>query len=209
MKIVQWNTDTAYDMMRDDASFKGALPVPGAREIEPTLDELTRYGRENGVIIVNTADWHNEETQEISDEPDYQTTFPAHCMRGTKGARFVPATRPRKPYTIDWQDETFDEKALLAAQEIVMYKDHFGIFQGSKHADRVVELLNPDRVVVYGVATNVCVNYAVEWLLERGREVYVITDAIKELPGSNLDEILQGWEDGGATLLTAEQYMNG
>lgn len=209
MKTIHWNVDTQYDFMRDDKSFKGNLPVEGARGIEETLSELTRYARDNSRQIVNTGDWHNEDSEEISDEPDYQTTFPEHCMQNTKGAKFVPATRPRNPYVVDWQNGAIDETALLETPEVVLYKDHFGIFQGNKHADRVVQLLDPDRVVVYGVATNVCVHYAVEGLLDRGKEVYVVTDAIKELPGLPLEEVLRGWENKGATLLTANEYMNG
>ena len=31
MKTIFWNVDTQYDFMRDDESFKGGLPVSGAR----------------------------------------------------------------------------------------------------------------------------------------------------------------------------------
>ena len=68
-----------------------------------------------------------------------------------------------------------------------------------------MELLNPDVAIVYGVATNVCVNDAVNGLLERNVKVYVPTDAIKELPNIPLPYDL--WRNHGAVLTkTKELY---
>jgi len=152
--------------------------------------------------------------QEFSDDPDYINTFPEHCMQDTKGARFVPATRSKKPYIISWQQHVFDEDAIRNGnnRNIVLYKDKFDIFSGSKHAERVLELLNPDKVVVYGVATNVCVDFAVMGLLQRGKQVVVIEDAIKELPHLPLDETLDKWKKGykeyKATFTTTKEYIS-
>ena len=34
MRTIFWNVDTQYDFMRNDESFKGALPVPNAKETQ-------------------------------------------------------------------------------------------------------------------------------------------------------------------------------
>ena len=52
MKTLFWNVDTQYDFMRNDDSFKGALPVEGARSIEGNLAKLTSYAREHGYQIL-------------------------------------------------------------------------------------------------------------------------------------------------------------
>jgi len=62
--------------------------------------------------------------------------------------------------------------------------------------------------VVYGVATNVCVNYAVVGLKERGIDVYAVVDAIKELPGLPLKEVLNSWENSGVNLIITEEVAN-
>jgi nicotinamidase/pyrazinamidase len=209
MKTVFWNVDTQYDFMRDDETFKGALPVPAAREIEPNLEKLTNYARENNVQVVNTADWHNKDSKEFADEPNFQTTFPPHCLAGTKGAGYVPATEPENAYTVDWQDANLDEKALAEHKgDIVILKDEFSVFTGNKYAEKVVEVVNPERAVVYGVATNVCVDFAVRGLLERGVDVYVPVDAIKELPALPLEETLNAWKEAGARLVTVDDVVN-
>ena len=66
----------------------------------------------------------------------------------------------------------------------------------------------PKRAIVYGVATNVCVDCAVRGLLERKVDVYVVEDAIKELPGLPLP--YEDWKSKGAYLIKTgevEKYL--
>lgn len=210
MKTIFWNVDTQYDFMRDDDSFKGALAVKDARAIEGNLEKLTKLARARGIKIVNTADWHTPRSAELSDKPDFITTFPPHCMQNTKGAQYVRATLPIGPYTVDWQYHGFDAKKVAECHELVLLKDKFDIFAGNKHADAVVKLINPDRAIVYGVATNVCVRDAVNGLLERNVQVYVPTDAIKELPHLPLEPVLDAWKAKGAVFIKTadvERYL--
>jgi len=200
MRTIFWNVDTQYDFMRED----GALPVKDAKKIESNLEALTRIAEYRGIKVVNTADWHNEYTKEISGKPDFRTTFPNHCMQKTRGAEYVPATQPKYPYVIDWQEEGFDPEQVLENRNVILYKDDFDIFKGNKHAEEVLKLIKPERAIVYGVATNVCVDFAVRGLLARGIQVYVPTDAIKELPGLPLEETLKEWKEAGAKLIKIE-----
>jgi len=194
MKIIFWNVDTQYDFMRSD----GKLYVKNAEAIEGNLARLTNLAKEKNIQVVNTVDWHNEYSEEISDNPDFVKTFPRHCMQNTKGALFVPATDPEDPYIIDWSQASIDERMIKDNRNLVLYKDKFDIFTGSPYAEEIVRLLQPEKAIVYGVATNVCVDCAVKGLLERKVQVYVPTDAIKELPGSPMP--YKSWK--GAVLTT-------
>lgn len=172
MKTIFWNVDTQYDFMRDDETHKGALVVPDAKTIESNLEMLTKYASKKGIQVVNTADWHTPDSKEFSETPDYKTTFPPHCLAGTKGAEYVPATTPKNAHTIDWKSETIDEKTIREHKgDYIILKDDFCVFKGNRHTNRLVELIKPEQAIVYGVATNVCVNYAVLGLLERGVSV--------------------------------------
>lgn len=197
-----WNVDTQYDFVRED----GKLPVPGAEQIENNLQTLTDYAAENDVRVVSTADWHNEDTQEIADDPDYETTFPEHCMQETAGAEYVPATKPDDPYVVDWQDDEVDLDAIQENRELVLYKDKFDVFKGSPHTDAVLDELDPEEVVVYGVATDVCVDFAVNGLLDRGYDVTVVEDATAGLAEEDeLKAVTQDWEDSGARFMTTDE----
>ncbi|MDP3882354.1 MAG: cysteine hydrolase family protein [Nanoarchaeota archaeon] len=199
MRTIFWNVDTQYDFMRPD----GKLYVQGAERIEGNLAKLTELAATKGIKVVNTADWHNKDSKELSENPDFIQTFPEHCMENTLGAKFVPATSPQNAYWIDWREYYLNSKEIEERRNIVLFKDKFDVFAGTPHADSVLEILAPERVVVYGVATNVCVNDAVLGLLERRVEVYVPIDSIKELP--NLPLPYETWKARGAVLTTTER----
>lgn len=208
-RTIFWNVDTQFDFMRKE----GKLYVPDAEKIEPALRRLTGLAASYGLVVVNTADSHDKNSHELSDKPDFATTFPEHCMYGTPGAEFVPATRPspEDTYVLDWRDRTLDSKLVAAHRNIVLTKDDFDVFHkthGSPHVEAVLDILKPERVFVYGVATNVCVNFAVQGLLDRGKEVYVIADAIKGLPG--IPDPTAKWVGRGAKMVeaaTLEKYL--
>ncbi|MBI1968887.1 cysteine hydrolase [Candidatus Woesearchaeota archaeon] len=195
--LLFWNVDTQYDFMRPD----GKLYVPDAEQIEPNLEYLTRLAAERNIRVINTADWHTPTSAELSDKPDFKTTFPPHCLQGTKGAEYIPATRPENPFVINWQDFAVSSD-YLGARNTILYKDRFDVFdkKGNPFTDVVLTILRPRRAIVYGVATNVCVDFAVKGLLKMGIKVYVPTDAIKELPNLPLEEVLQEWQKLGAHL---------
>ncbi len=80
---VFWDVDTQVDFMSPD----GKLYVPGAETLAPNLGRLTDYAHANRITIIASADDHVMAHAEISETPDFQDTFPPHCMRGTPGQR--------------------------------------------------------------------------------------------------------------------------
>ena len=46
-------------------------------------------------------------------------------------------------------------------RNIVIRKDFFDVFYNNPNAENVVNALAPKKIFVYGVTTNVCVNFAV------------------------------------------------
>lgn len=197
MKLIFWNVDTQIDFIEP----QGKLYVQGAEEIKPTLRRITQFAREKSLIVVNTADFHHEDSAELSENPDFINTFPMHCMAGTAGAEFIKETVPKKYIVIDW-DKDYNLKNVLSEidyhRNIVIRKDAFDVFKGNRYSEQILNLLSPETVVVYGVATNVCVNDAVIGLAKRGENVIVITDAIKALP--NLPSPFDQWKRMGVEL---------
>jgi len=197
MKLIFWNVDTQIDFIEP----QGKLYVQGAEEIKPTLGRITRLAREKSLIVVNTADFHHEDSAELSENPDFMTTFPVHCMAGTEGAEFIKETKPENYIVIDW-DKDYNLKVELAEigshRNLVIRKDEFDVFKGNRYSENILNLLAPETVVVYGVATNICVNDAVIGLAKRGKKVIVITDAIKALP--NLPSPFEQWKKMGVDL---------
>ncbi len=190
-EILFWNVDTQVDFVEPD----GKLYVPGAEQLKPIWTAITAFAAQQDIRVVNTADFHYKNSLELSDTPDFITTFPEHCMAHTRGAAFVSATIPDNPVVYRW-DKAYDSlQEVLKHRNIVICKDAFDVFSGNPYTDRIVEMLAPSVIVVYGVTTNVCVNDAVIGLAQRGKKVYVIDEAIKELP--NIPLPFKKWETLG------------
>jgi len=204
-KTLFWNVDTQEDFI--DQS--GKLYVQGAEEIRPVLKQITDFAKAEGIRVVNTCDYHHINSEELSLTPDFATSFPQHCLAGSSGAEFISETLPESPILIDWDLDLaiyaeFDNPERF--RNIVIRKDAFDVFTGNPYADKVVEILQPDQVFVYGVSTNVCVDKAVMGLTERGIKVYVFKDAIKELP--NLPLPFETWKAKGIELISFADVKN-
>mgnify|MGYP000448170820 CR=1 FL=1 len=197
--LLFWNVDTQVDFIEPH----GKLYAPGAEKIKPLLKKITAFADEHDIQVVNTADFHYSDSAELSDEPDYVNTFPEHCMANTPGAEYVDETNPEDPLIFDWDQEYLTLDDVKNARNIVIRKDAFDVFTGSPHADKIVELIAPQKVVVYGVTTNVCVNDAVLGLIKRGKSVFVIEDAIKELPKIPLP--FENWKKLGVKMISSEE----
>ena len=70
---------------------------------------------------------------------------------------------------------------------------------------RVVERLDADRYVVYGVVTEICVLYAVRGLLKTGKPVTVVTDAVAALTAEASARALEEVRAGGGRLATVSE----
>ena len=85
---ILWDVDTQVDFIDPD----GKLAVPGAAAVVPAMARLVGWARASGIAHVASADDHELTDPEISDEPDFTSTFPPHCLRGTPRR---PARSPR------------------------------------------------------------------------------------------------------------------
>ncbi len=203
--ILFWNVDTQYDFIEDE-HFKGTLIIPNSKEIRPNLLILTELAKDNDIKVINTADWHNNDSMEISETPDFVNTFPAHCIKNTKGAEFISETCPENPYIINWETTLLEKKELLYKRNIIIYKDKFDVFLGNKETENILDYLKPNKIIVYGVAANVCVNYAVMNLIERGFKICVVKDAIKDIP--SMPSVTTEWIKKGIKLIKTKDILN-
>ena len=195
-KTIFWNVDTQFDFVEP----QGKLYVQGAELLKSKWKYLTKFAKETNITVVNTCDWHNPDSNELNESPDFISTFPPHCMANTPGAEFVDETKPEDALDIFWNDDlTLQKKIISESRNIIIRKDVFDVFAGNPFTDKILEIINPQRVIIYGVTTNVCVNDAVVGLSNRAKEVLVIEDAIKELPKIPLP--FENWEKLGVKLI--------
>jgi nicotinamidase/pyrazinamidase len=167
----------------------GALYVPGAERILPAIARLNRYAAQHGIPVVSTTDAHTE------NDPEFKI-WPHHCVAGTHGQRKAEATLLERRVVVP---NRACELAIDLAQQIVVEKQTVDVF-AAPNLHRVVEWLNADSYVVYGVVTEICVLHAVRGLLKIGRRVTLVTDAVETLRAEDSARALKEVGAGGARL---------
>jgi nicotinamidase/pyrazinamidase len=206
MTTICWDVDTQVDFIHPD----GALAVPGAEAIVPQLRLLTEWAHRTHTRIVATADDHDLGHAELSDNPDWLVTFPPHCLRGTPGQQKVPATALLDALVIHAvpHDAAVLSDAVRAHRgDILLNKPGTDVFRWNPNAATVLTALAPARIIVYGVATDVCVLAAVNGLFRRAphAELVVVRDAVRAINGANEPALLAEWAARGALLMTTAE----
>lgn len=168
--VVFWEVDTQADFMLPG----GKLYVPGAERLLPNIRRLTDAARQGRVFLVSHGCYHTK------DDPEFQT-FPPHCIKGTAGSAFVPEALTDKVVTVPNEFTAELPRDLSPYQQILLEKQTLDIFE-SRHAGKLVERFGDDvEFLVFGVVAEYCVRLAAKGLLDRGRRVSVVQDAIETL----------------------------
>ena len=194
---VLWDVDTQVDFMLPD----GKLYVPGAEETVPAMKRLVDAARAAGVVHVASADDHELTDAEISTEPDFLTTYPPHCLRGTRGARKIPETEQEDPVPLALE---LVPDFYLEGREFLLLKKSFDVFT-NPNTERILERLGPDEIVVFGVATDVCDDAAIRGFLARGLRVRFVEDAARGLDDERVAIRTTFWRENGVEFTTASE----
>jgi nicotinamidase/pyrazinamidase len=194
--LIFWEVDTQADFMLPG----GKLYVPGAERLLPNIRRLTDAARQARVFLVSHGCYHTQ------DDPEF-ATFPPHCIKGTAGAAYVPEALAERVITVANEPTAALPRDLSTYQQILLEKQTLDIFE-SRYADKLVERLDHDaQFVVFGVVTEYCVRFAAKGLLERGRRVSVVRDAIETLNAEDGKRTISELQALGASFITTEQAL--
>jgi len=205
--LLFWDVDTQVDFMLQS----GKLYVPGSEEIIPALRRLTDYAHGHGIRILASADDHVAGHRELSATPDWRETFPEHCMRGTAGQQKIPATELHNPLVIEPAPEdpaALDRRVRAHHGDLLLLKHWFDVFSNPNLLP-ALDAMRPARIVLYGVALDVCDKYAVEGLLRErpGIPLTVVTDAVRAIDPAAGSALLESWKGRGVRLATAAEIL--
>ena len=188
------------DVQRDFVLPGGKLYVPGAEKLLPNIRRLTDAARQNKVFLVSHGDFHTP------DDPEFKI-FPPHCVKGTPGSELVPEAITENVVQLPNEPEARLPENLHKYQQVLLEKQTLSIFE-SRHADAILEKLGSQpEYVVFGVVTEYCVALAVRGLLQRGRRVAVVTDAIETLKKAEGEKAVAEFVRLGARLTTTDQAL--
>jgi len=180
---------------------RGTLYVPGAEKTIPNLKRLVDVARQGRVLLLSDEDWH------APNDPEFKT-FPPHCVRDTPGAQIVPEGLADS-YLVVPNDPGFKlPEDLFRHQQIVIQKQTLNVFDNPLTAKIVDRLPQDAEFVVFGVVTEYCVRLAAKGLLERGRKVTLVTDAIETLNPEHGRHTLAELKSLGARFATTDEALS-
>lgn len=195
MKNVFFDVDTQLDFLYP----AGALYVPGAEKLIDALAGLTRFASSHGVQIISTADAHGEDDSEFA-------VWKPHCVAGTFGQQKAGVTLLNQALVLSTDPEALSEirPRLASARQIIIEKQKLDAFT-NPHLSPLLDSLQADRFVLYGVVTELCVRSAAFGLLDRGSRVELVLDAIQSLSAPDERDFLNQFEVRGGTISTVAE----
>jgi len=107
---------------------------PEARKIIPNIEKLLIEERKKGSAIFFIADCHGP------DDPEFNV-FPPHCMMGTEEAEVIP------------------ELYNFASNTTITKQRYSSFFETT--LESTLKKINPEKLIVCGVCTDICVMHTV------------------------------------------------
>jgi nicotinamidase/pyrazinamidase len=186
MRTVFFDIDTQIDFLFP----AGALYAPGAEKIIGTVARLNHHAAQHRIPVVSTMDAHSESDLEFRD-------WPHHCVVDTLGQQKPASTLLEKRLIVPNA-----ACSLALNDQILLEKQTFSALSNVNFT-RLLDLFAAERYVVYGVVTEVCVKFAAFGLLETGKRVEIVTDAICALNEENGAKTLADFQAMGGHLTQA------
>ena len=153
--------------VQNDFCPGGALPVPGGNLVADRISEYLSSHPDSYDIVVASMDWHPgpvelPEFEHFSKEPDFQTTWPPHCVKGTVGAELHP-------------DLVLPEDTAIVhkGQRSAAYSAFEGRDAQGRTLSEILARQNVDRIDVVGLATDYCVAATAKDASRQGLDVRV------------------------------------
>ncbi len=217
MKIF-YNSQTGLfevDPLNDFVNQDGALYVPGSNEIKENIRKISQTGNKKGYRAFGTSDRHFYSDEEISDNPNYTDTFNAHCMDRTKGQKriyglannilFVENKINEKGDIRIYSEE--DLRKIAESENNVIFEKQTTNVESNPYFKRLMGMISQDEFIVYGVATDYCVKATVSALMNAGKKVILVSDAIKGITPEGEKRTLEEMVKAGARFVTTKQIL--
>ena len=199
---ILWDVDTQVDFIETG----GKLYFPGAEQARPAMARLVEAARAAGVVHVASCDQHELSDPEISMEPDYDSTWPPHCLLGTRGAEKIPETKQLDPLPLPLvpMPAAILRGLLDGRREVLIPKKQYDPF-ANPNTETLLAVLDPGEILLFGVATDICDDVAVHALLRRGCHITFVEDAARGVDEARVAACTTAWRDAGVGFTTAEE----
>lgn len=185
--------DTALivvDVQNDFADPDGNLYVPGGEEVVEAANREIGRAQDAGAFVVYTQDWHPAETPHFQ---DFGGSWPRHCVQGTKGAELHPDLRVEGPVVRKGVDGGDGYSGFSVRDPETGAED-------ATELDRILREHDIARVVVAGLAQDVCVHETAKDAVDKGYDTRVLLHATRPVAADQADQRLDELREAGVTV---------
>jgi nicotinamidase/pyrazinamidase len=167
----------------------GSLPVGGGAEVATAISVHVAGRHEEYAHIVATRDFHFDPGDHFSAEPDFEHTWPMHCVIGTPGADFHPnlALAPI-------------ETVFSKGREGAAYSGFEGASADGVPLDDWLRARGVDTVDVVGIATDHCVRATALDAAGAGFQTTILLDLTAGVAKETTDRALTELRGAGVGL---------
>ncbi len=181
--------------VQNDFCEGGSLAVTGGADVAFRIGRLLHEWQQTDAEerdyshVVATRDHHIDPGDHFSATPDFEHSWPRHCVVGTDGVGFHPNLDPQ-PF-----DAVFDKGEYAAA---------YSGFEGKEHGGAgLADWLQAHQVTavdVCGIATDYCVRATALDAVRAGFETRVLTTLVAGVAPASTERALTELADAGVTV---------
>ncbi|MCX4415874.1 isochorismatase family protein [[Kitasatospora] papulosa] len=155
--------------VQNDFCEGGSLAVAGGADVAAAITDLIGDAQPGYSHVVATRDHHIDPGDHFSSAPDFERSWPPHCVAGTEGVGFHPNFAPA--VASGAIDTVFDKGAYTAAYSGFEGVDENGTGLAQWLRDRSVTAVD-----VVGIATDHCVRATALDAAREGFATHVLLD---------------------------------
>lgn len=182
--------------VQNDFCEGGSLPVRGGAEVAYMIGEKLRAWQaaderdKEYDHIIACRDHHIDPGEHFSDEPDYVTSWPRHCVAHTEGAGFHPNLDPQ-PFAA-----VFSKGEYSHGYSAFEGKSAEGVALADWLRDHGVEQLD-----IAGLATDYCVKATALDAVREGFRARVLLDLTAGVSRKTTEAALREMQEAGVELV--------
>ncbi|QLH22095.1 nicotinamidase [Streptomyces sp. Rer75] len=179
--------------IQNDFCEGGSLAVTGGADIAAAITDYIGEASPGYRHIVASRDRHIDPGDHFSEHPDYERTWPPHCVAGTEGVGFHPNFAPA--VASGAIDAVFDKGAYAAAYSGFEGVDEHGTSLAAWLRERSVT-----EVDVVGIATDHCVRATALDARREGFETHVLLGLTVGVAPATTERAVEELRDAGVRL---------
>ncbi|WP_146341460.1 isochorismatase family protein [Nesterenkonia sp. NBAIMH1] len=204
--------------VQNDFCEGGALAVEGGAALAAELSEFLEDSHGEYDVIVATQDWHIEPGSHFSDAPDFQRTWPVHCVAGTRGADLhddLDTERIQARFLKGLFDDGYsgfegrlgdpDRTGLKEGEKEKAVAPADVIEEGAPDLNTYLQQQGVETVTIVGIATDHCVRATALDAADNDYEVRLLKNLTVGVDEDRIAETYEELREAGVELLRSDE----